>query len=89
MIVIYGIVGPAADRNIRATQGWRGPAARPRLASVSRAAAKKREKRAYDVRTNREPHSERLHVRLTPTEVVALDYLAERWDASRSASFAA
>jgi hypothetical protein len=36
------------------------------------------------VRTNRELHSERLHVRLIPTEVVALDFLADKWDASRS-----
>jgi len=36
------------------------------------------------VRTNREPHSERLHVRLTPTEIEALDLLVLRWDATRS-----
>jgi hypothetical protein len=39
---------------------------------------------AYDVRTDRESHSERLHVRLTPTEIEALDLLVLRWGATRS-----
>jgi hypothetical protein len=47
-------------------------------------AKRNRENATYDVRTNREPHSERLHVRLTATEVEALDYLALRWDSNRS-----
>jgi hypothetical protein len=37
-----------------------------------------------NVRTNFEPHSERLHVRLTATESAALDSLVERWDSTRS-----
>jgi hypothetical protein len=40
--------------------------------------------RPYDVRTNREPHSERLHVRLTATERNALDLLVQRWGGTRS-----
>jgi hypothetical protein len=36
------------------------------------------------VRTNREPHSERLHVRLTATEASALDLLVLKWDSNRS-----
>jgi hypothetical protein len=39
---------------------------------------------AYDVRTNAEPHSQRLHVRLTASEVAALDFLASRWASNRS-----
>ena len=37
------------------------------------------------MRTFSEPHSQRLHVRLTATEIAALDYLAIEWDATRSA----
>jgi hypothetical protein len=36
------------------------------------------------VRTNREPHSERLHVRLTATERDSLGLLVLRWGATRS-----
>ena len=36
------------------------------------------------MRTNREPHSERLHVRLTATERESLDLLVLRWGATRS-----
>jgi hypothetical protein len=45
---------------------------------------RKRQKRAYDVHTNREPHSKRLDVRLTPTERESLDLLVQRWDATSS-----
>lgn len=34
--------------------------------------------------TTAEPHSERLHVRLTATERDALELLVERWGATRS-----
>jgi hypothetical protein len=37
-----------------------------------------------NVRTNSEPHSERLHVRLTATERDALDLLVQRWQSNRS-----
>jgi hypothetical protein len=36
------------------------------------------------VRTNAEPHPERLHVCLTVTERDALDLLVQRWGATRS-----
>ena len=42
------------------------------------------ENEPYDVRTNAEPHSERLHVHLTRTEIEALDLLVLRWGATRS-----
>ena len=35
------------------------------------------------MRTNHEPHSERLHVRLTATERESLDLLVLRWGATR------
>jgi hypothetical protein len=44
------------------------------------APSRKLRKRAYDVRTR----TKRLHVRLDPAEIAALDYLAERWDATCS-----
>ena len=51
---------------------------------MCRNAAKKTPKRAYDVHTNREPHSNRLDIRLTPTERESLDLLVLRWGASKS-----
>ena len=36
------------------------------------------------MRTNREPHSERIYLRATPTEIEALDFLALKWGATRS-----
>jgi hypothetical protein len=36
------------------------------------------------VRTIPEKHTQRLHVRLTASEVAALDFLAFRWDTTRS-----
>jgi hypothetical protein len=50
--------------------------------------ARQREKnsnfRPYDVRTSVEPHSERIYLRATPTEIAALDLLCERWGGNRS-----
>jgi hypothetical protein len=40
--------------------------------------------RPYDVRTKREPHSERIYLRATPPEIAALDHLVAEWNASRS-----
>jgi len=37
-----------------------------------------------NVRTNAEPHSERIYLRATPTERDALDLLVLRWGATRS-----
>jgi hypothetical protein len=37
-----------------------------------------------NVRTNSEAHSRRLHIRVTPTELDALDLLVQRWGATRS-----
>jgi hypothetical protein len=45
---------------------------------------RKLEKSTYDVRTNPEPHSERIYLRATPTEVEALELLVQRWGATRS-----
>jgi hypothetical protein len=52
-----------------------------RLARALHASSRKKlEKSTYDVRTR----TERLHVRLDPAEREALDFLALRWDATRS-----
>jgi hypothetical protein len=37
-----------------------------------------------NVRTNAEPHSERIYLRATPTEIEALELLVLRWSATRS-----
>jgi hypothetical protein len=61
-------------------EGWHSIAAPFSLASTACAAAKKTRKSTYDVRTR----TERLHVRLDPAEREALDFLADRWDATCS-----
>jgi hypothetical protein len=60
---------------------WRGVTFQaPPCPSVSRVVAKNSKKSTYDVRTR----TERLHIRTSRDEIAALDYLAEKWDASRS-----
>ena len=71
---------PMDDLRSTAARGWRGPAEPSGRASVSRAAAKKTPKRAYDVHTR----TARLHIRLDPAERDALDFLALKWNATRS-----
>jgi hypothetical protein len=67
---------------VRAAVRRRGGVA-PRTDALREGFTRGREKaakRAYDVRTR----TERLHVRLDPVERDALDFLALKWDATRS-----